>query len=120
MIVIRRGVFETNSSSTHSITLCSKDEYDKWEKGELILNESYSAEEQFITRAEAIELLKKSKYYSDINFEDEDELSEALRNNDLYTSDGYFGHTDLETFEETFTTKSGETVVAFGKYGYDG
>ena len=33
---IRRGVFETNSSSVHSITMCSEDEYDKWIKGELI------------------------------------------------------------------------------------
>ena len=29
---IRRGVFETNSSSTHSITMCSNKEYEKWEK----------------------------------------------------------------------------------------
>ncbi len=30
---IRRGVFETNSSSTHSLTMCSKKEYDEFEKG---------------------------------------------------------------------------------------
>lgn len=28
--VIRRGIFETNSSSVHSITMCSDDEYNKW------------------------------------------------------------------------------------------
>ena len=33
---IRRGVFETNSSSVHSITMCSSDEYDKWTKGEFV------------------------------------------------------------------------------------
>lgn len=27
--VIRRGIFETNSSSVHSITMCSDDEYNK-------------------------------------------------------------------------------------------
>lgn len=26
---IRRGVFETNSSSVHSLTMCSDDEYKK-------------------------------------------------------------------------------------------
>ena len=31
---IRRGVFETNSSSTHSITLMMKKDYDRWQKGE--------------------------------------------------------------------------------------
>ena len=33
---IRRGVFETNSSSTHSITMCSGEEYDKWCSGKLL------------------------------------------------------------------------------------
>ena len=32
---IRRGVFETNSSSTHSLTMCSRDTYSKWERGEV-------------------------------------------------------------------------------------
>jgi hypothetical protein len=39
MRVIRRGVFETNSSSTHSITMCSIEEYEKWESGEVLLDE---------------------------------------------------------------------------------
>ena len=30
---IRIGVFETNSSSTHSISICTKDEFEKLEKG---------------------------------------------------------------------------------------
>ena len=34
---IRRGVFETNSSSTHSITLMMKKDYDRWQKGDLYL-----------------------------------------------------------------------------------
>lgn len=33
---IRRGVFETNSSSVHSITMCSDSEFDRWENGELL------------------------------------------------------------------------------------
>ena len=34
---IRRGVFETNSSSTHSLTMCSKSEYDEFEKGNMYI-----------------------------------------------------------------------------------
>ena len=34
---IRKGVFETNSSSTHSLTMCLKSDYDKWANGELLL-----------------------------------------------------------------------------------
>ena len=28
---IRRGVFETNSSSTHSLTMCSEEEFEAWD-----------------------------------------------------------------------------------------
>lgn len=35
MKTIRVGTFETNSSSTHSITMCMEEEYKKWENGEL-------------------------------------------------------------------------------------
>lgn len=28
---VRQGVFETNSSSTHTLTICSKDDFDKWD-----------------------------------------------------------------------------------------
>ena len=33
---IRRGVFETNSSSVHSLTMCTGSDYDKWKNGELV------------------------------------------------------------------------------------
>ena len=33
---IRRGVFETNSSSVHSLTMCTGEEYKKWESGEFL------------------------------------------------------------------------------------
>ena len=36
MIQIRKNVFETNSSSTHSLCICTEDEYNKWQKGELL------------------------------------------------------------------------------------
>lgn len=35
MLKIRHNVFETNSSSTHSITMCTKDQYEQWKNGEL-------------------------------------------------------------------------------------
>lgn len=31
---VRRMTFETNSSSTHSLTMCTKEEYDNWKKWE--------------------------------------------------------------------------------------
>jgi len=125
--VIRRGVFETNSSSTHSITMCSKDEYDNFDSGKLYLNEggwsslSGNKDKQFVTKDEAIEILTNNKYppETDLNILSGDELEEYFTENKIYSSKKYFD-SDLESFENTYKTKSGETVVAFGKYGYDG
>lgn len=120
---IRRGVFETNSSSTHSLTMMMKSDYERWEKESLYLFNGYTYGWDFnkptrgalYTREEAIEFVKNSRYYYGAN-----EIDDVyLRNEDFISFDdkdsGY-----LEDFYEEFTTPSGETIVAFGEYGYDG
>jgi len=115
--VIRKGVFETNSSSTHSITMCSKEDYDKWERGEMFYSDG-----GLVSKEEAIEELKNNKWFNknnpEFNFIDEEAVNEALVDNDYQTEKQYFND-DLEGFEDTYTTKSGEVIIAFGKYGYD-
>jgi len=94
---IRTGLFETNSSSTHSLVMCMKKDwnafrrgnrvYDRWDEKLININEmdpEDAEEERYATYGE----FKDDKY--------------------------------LEYFEDEFTTPSGETVVAFGHYGYDG
>lgn len=123
----RYGVFETNSSSTHSITMCMKDDYDKWVNGEVYLNEggwcSYSKykDKQFVTKEEAIDIIVNNTYHhdADLTTMNNDELEEYFRDNEIYTCDSY-GNEYLENFEAEFTTPNGETVVSFGQYGYDG
>lgn len=96
---IRFGVFETNSSSTHSLTMASKEEFEKWKRGE-ILFDRYG--EEFITKEEAS--TDKNKYSGD----------------NVITYDDFTDDECLEYFEKEHTTTSGETVVAFGLYGYEG
>lgn len=110
-------VFETNSSSTHSLTMCSKEDYDKWESGELLLDRNWRSKEKFITKEAAIKEIKSSD--SSYDFENEDIVEELLRDYDYYTYGAYWD-TDLEEFSQTYTTKTGEEIIAFGKYGYDG
>lgn len=103
---IRRGVFETNSSSTHSLTMCSEEEFEQWKKGKVLFDENYE------TFVKVSELSNKDKEY-------------AAQENDLINEDAKtyeeWGCCDyLETFVDKYTTKSGDRVVAFGKYGYDG
>ena len=43
MRIFRRGTFETNSSSTHSLVILSKEEYNAWRNDEIVLD-IYSGE----------------------------------------------------------------------------
>ena len=93
---IRRGVFETNSSSVHSLTMCTQSDYDRWKDGELIYD------------------------YWDNKLISIDELDDDYEEERYYTYDRFDEYAfDYETFEDTFTTENGDTVVAFGYYGRD-
>ena len=98
---IRRNVFETNSSSTHSITMCMKSEFDKWVAGELVWD-------RWGDRLVPITPSVKQ------SMEDDDR--------DYFTYDQFndWDYISYEIFEDNYTTPSGEQVVSFGYYGYDG
>ena len=119
---VRYGVFETNSSSTHSLTMMMKSDYERWENENLYLFNGYTYGWDFnkpvtnalYTREEAIEFVKNSRYYDPV-----DEISdEYLKEFDFISWDDE-GNEYLESFYEEFTTPSGETIVAFGEYGND-
>lgn len=119
---IRRGVFETNSSSTHSLTMMMKSDYERWEKENLYLFKGYTygwdfdkpIDGSFYTKDEAIKFTKRYKYY-----DEDDGIGESLRDAGFISWDDE-GSEYLESFYKEFTTPSGETIVAFGEYGYDG
>lgn len=119
---IRRCVFETNSSSTHSITMCSGEEYDKWCSGNLLF---WVGKKKFGTKEDIIEELKEltrwdnSLMYPDVNWDDGSVVADIFDSEEIQTSDEFFDDKYLETFEETFHTSNGEEVVVFGKFGYN-
>lgn len=129
MINIRNNVFETNSSSTHSIAICTKSDYEDFVSKKLYYVKSCKVQKHFVSWEELIELINtKQIYFSDSDYDslihshqdnDIETVEEILFDNDICTIDTYFKE-DLESFEEEFTTPNGETVVAFGYYGYDG
>ena len=47
------------------------------------------------------------------------DFDEHVKDFEYYTYNNY-NDEYLEVFYDEYTTKSGETIVAFGKYGYDG
>lgn len=100
-IQIRSNVFETNSSSTHSIAICTEDDYKAFKEGEKLIDRNslklYNSVEEGMAQDEWAE---------EEDFMTYEEFEE-------YVSEYY------EEFEEKFTTPNGEKVVAFGYYGYD-
>lgn len=52
MISIRESTFESNSSSCHSLTICSKDQFNRWQKDEILFAVSM---EDFVEKDEIYE-----------------------------------------------------------------
>ena len=120
-ITIRRGVFETNSSSVHSFTIASGEEYDKFKKGELYI---HRYDLYFLTKEQYIEENKKwlseEQIKEILKCKDSDELFE-LTDGGLCTYDLFWDTVGeyFETFEDVYVTEHGDKVIAFGYYGYD-
>ena len=127
---IRRGVFETNSSSTHSITLMMKKDYDRWQEEDLYLfnsnwvrgfpEECRPESGKLYTKEEVIAFLKAQdkRWDCEQDYEDDDIFYDARRDNGFVLSDEENEY--LESYYKEFTTPNGDTVVAFGEYGYQG
>lgn len=132
---VRQGVFETNSSSTHSLTICTENEYDKWKKGELLFDywddkfvnpadtsltddEKESVKEDYNKRKQ-----KYWKDWEDLSEKEKEELyAEGLKEkySETMTYDEWLDDSYLETYVHNYTTPNGEKIIAFGRYGYDG
>ena len=119
MKIIRLGVFETNSSSTHTMVIMSEEEYDKWKKGELL---KYRWEDKFITKEENDEIIKRliEDYAKEYNIPVEDDLKYEYDDDIAYTFEEYDDRMDLESDIEEYTTKNGEKLIIKCWYGYDG
>lgn len=119
-VQIRRNVFETNSSSVHSITMCSGDEYEKWENGELLFHRWY---DEFVDANDPEVKEAREKYEKEFKEWENDPDAYSWNKPDCkyVTCDEYRENYnyEYETFEKEYITKSGEKVTAFGYYGHD-
>ena len=100
---IRQSAFETNSSSVHSLTMCSGQQMQDWKDGKLFYHK-YGREDWFPVTPELLAM----------------DLEERMEGEELYTYDEFWESLDngwAEGFERSYTTPNGETVYAFGYYG---
>lgn len=142
--LIRKNTFETNSSSTHSLSICSEEEFEKFKNGETLFD---GWKEEFKSKQEALESILEDhsvesiiedyieyegyfdkEDYEQATQEEKDRMfDEALEwylssQTDYKDYDHYIGdeQEDYETFEQHYITTNGDKIVAFGYYGYDG
>lgn len=136
MYSIRRNVFETNSSSTHSLIICSDKTYNDW-KNEKIVYDRY--DEEFVEakqptdldfhKAEVMYMEDKSDYMKDWkDLTPEMQLAylkeNVMEENDPYQYRTYEDYRDEmdsmeESFERTWKTEHGDIVHVLGYMGYD-
>ena len=98
MIQIRSKVFETNSSSVHSMTVCTRSEMQQWKNGEMV----YDWYREKLVPATVV-TAEDPKHFWD---------TQAFSN--------YVDRHFLEDFEEEYEMSNGETIIVFGYRGYDG
>ena len=127
MRTVRRGTFETNSSSTHSITMCMESDYEKWKNGEMYwhrwndeLVSKEEAEKEMAKLRE--EFIADNPDFDENNEEWKEELEQYINEDKMYYTYEEFNDYDYieyETFVDTFETPQGEKVVSFGYYGQE-
>lgn len=129
---IRRCVFETNSSSMHTLSIVPKRLYRTWKDSDAFL---YISDRDSCWSSSADKDFKKSgKLYFF------DDLEEWIRSKEEYKDmeldlvrimrflgeEGFVTYKDfayggyLEFYEDEYTTESGDEIVVFGEYGFDG
>ena len=133
---IRHSVFETNSSSTHSLTFCTEEQFEDWKNGKLLFN---VWDDEFVKANELTDQDRqdakneyermKQTYWKDWEQLTDDEVNKWYEkyarehkfssHYDCKTYDDW-RYSDLEYFVDHYTTPGGEKIVAFGHYGYDG
>ena len=119
---IRQGVFETNSSSVHSITMCTQNEFDDWRNGKVYRNDGWWSSSNsslknkaFLTRDEAMELIKSSNWYKPMD--EDDDVDEYFKEYEIYSYENWGNY--YETDVNHYTTPNGEKIVAVCYYGHD-
>lgn len=142
---IRKNVFETNSSSTHTLAICTEDEYKDWKDGKLLFNkwnETFIKNSINITKQDKVEAEERYNTYKGKYYKDWSELTEEERNEYTYNyiaqqrrqeksfsfeEDGLTyqefmqdcSNGGLETETSRYTSPSGDKLVITCAYGYN-
>ena len=122
---IRRNLFESNSSSTHSLVIMSDNEHTDWMCGRKWLCRGNWLYRNLLNPPGRGKLYNKDEVRSFIsqigetenNYSSEDELfyDNDFESYDIWSSNEYLEYEDAE-----YVTSSGEKIIVCCKYGFEG
>lgn len=124
MKVIRLGVFETNSSSTHTMVIMPEEDFEKWKSGEIL---RFKWDDTFVSKEEAEEIINKLKvdYAKEYKVNVDDIEVYDLSDDDNYYEKVPLAYKDFDDWMNLegdinhYKTKGGEDLVILCWYGYD-
>lgn len=105
---VRPGVFETNSSMTHTLIIATKEDVDRWHDGELFWFDGWSSEKRLVTPEERDKIIADPN-----NFWSEEDF---MTYEDFESDRGYY---ELEHSDGEFVSPSGDQIVWMAAYGHD-
>jgi hypothetical protein len=124
-VQVRQGVFETNSSSTHSVSVCLATDWDAFNRGDLWMRPSDGKMLPADEAEEFNEELINSRVENSKRWKTPYTREEIIKD---YATDLYKSHADYyawaentyyDFFDEGSVLSNGTHVVTFGYYGHD-
>jgi len=141
MINIRKNIFETNSSSTHSLVICEDDDYKALENNEAFLAGSFGYSMTIVKKEDLINYLHEKDSWNKETWQDyceetglNPESYEDFANSiidgfrdgsdddlsyEYHTFEQFLENCEMETYNQQYKTKDGTIIHAFGAFGSD-
>lgn len=124
-VQVRQGVFETNSSSTHAVSVCLATDWDAFNRGDLWMRpcdgKMLPADEAKRFNEELINSRVENSKHWKTPYTREEIIKDYAT--DLYKSQAdYYAwaeNTCYDFFDEGAVLSNGTHVVTFGYYGHD-
>ena len=126
MKTIRHNVFETNSSSMHSLTIVPEDEFEKFKNCDLLLDYSVfvSAEDEYKNVMENLERYEdnmsdeyRETYKTELTLEKFKEVLSKLCDSDLSYYRREDAREDIQTHYDAVKAALGEDIVTYRTMG---
>lgn len=126
MKTIRNNVFETNSSSTHSLTIVPEEEFEKFKNCDLLLDYCafVSAEDEYKNVMENLESCEnnmsddyRATYKTELTFEKFKEVLSKLCYSDLSCYHREGAREDIQTHYDAVKAALGEDIVTYRTMG---